>query len=426
MNCNVAKSLLNGTINCPSSKSYTHRAIFLASLAKGQSTIINALESNDIIATINACTNFGATIKKNKNKMIIKNNKLFLRSTFIDAKNSGTTIRIAAFISSLFDKSITLIGDDSLNQRPMSPLLKTLTSLGAKCSSHDGKPPLTITGKISGGKTTIQGNISSQFVSSLLMVAPYLKDGLIIMIKDHLVSKQYVDATLATMAQFGVVVNVISKYKKYYVDFQQYKATTIHIPSDFSSLSLLLSAAILVGNKLKIKTSQNNLPQGDRMIIDILNTMGVDIIFDQNLVSVNSPRKLLGGKFDLGHNPDLLPPVAILALKSNHPIEIFNVRHARYKETDRISLISREFKKLGLLVKEKDDGIIIRNGGGTLKGANLNPENDHRLFMAFCIAGMYVGKCTVSDSESVNISYPNFISDINKLGGKISESVKVI
>lgn len=423
MNCNIAKSILNGTIDCPASKAYTHRAIFLAALAKGRSTIINALKSNDIVATIDACTNFGSTINHNKNEMTIQNNGLLLRSTFIDAKNSGTTIRIAASISSLFDKQITLTGDNSLNQRPMSPLLKTLTSLGAKCSSYNGKPPLTITGKISGGEAVIQGNISSQFISSLLMIAPCLKEGLIIMIKDHLVSKQYVDATLAIMAQFGVVVNVISKYKKYSVNFQQYKATTVHIPSDYSSLSLLLSAAILVGNKLKIKTSQNDLPQVDHMIIDILNTMGVDIILDQNIISVNSPHNLLGGKFDLEHNPDLLPPVAILALKSNYPIEIFNVRHARYKETDRIAIISREFKKLGLLVKEKDDGMIIQNTSGVLKSANLNPENDHRLFMAFCIAGMYIGKCTVSDSESINISYPNFIRDINKLGGKISKSM---
>ncbi len=423
MNCDIAKSILTGTINCPPSKAYTHRAIFLASLANGESTIINALDSNDIIATINACTNFGATINKIENTITIHNNKLLLRSTFIDAQNSGTTMRMAIAISSLFDKPITLTGDDSLKQRPMSPILKTLTFLGAKCSSYGGKPPLTITGKISGTKEAIiQGNVSSQFVSSLLMIAPCLKEGLIIMIKNNLVSKQYVDATLATMAQFGVNVDIISKYKKYRIDFQKYRGTAFYVPSDFSSLSLLLSAAVLVGRKLKIKISQNNLPQGDNIIINILNTLGVEVTFDQNTISVNPPQKLRGGKFDLENNPDLLPPVAILALKSNKPIEIFNVSHARYKETDRISIIAREFKKLDLFITEKEDGIIIQNTG-ILKSTKFNPEKDHRLFMAFCIAGMYIGNCTITDSESVNISYPDFIRDITKIGGKINETV---
>jgi 3-phosphoshikimate 1-carboxyvinyltransferase len=143
---------------------------------------------------------------------------------------------------------------------------------------------------------------------------------------------------------------------------------------------------------------------------------------DKNTITVKSPELLEGGKFDLIDTPDLLPPLAILVLKSSKPIELFNVKHARYKETDRIAILGRELQKLGVKVKEKEDGLILEAPDNP-KGAELNSENDHRLFMAFCIAGMFVGDCTVTNPESVAISYPNFISDMNKVGGKIKSSL---
>ena len=165
MNCKVEKSSIDGKIICPSNKSYTHRAIFMASLADGKSMIKNILKSGDTIATINACKNFGAEIKEEKNNLIVDSpNELKLQDSIIDAANSGTTIRIAAAISTLADTKIVLSGDQSLNKRPMQPLLKALESLGAKCSSSNGTPPISILGKIKGGEVKIPGNISSQFI----------------------------------------------------------------------------------------------------------------------------------------------------------------------------------------------------------------------------------------------------------------------
>jgi len=136
-------------------------------------------------------------------------------------------------------------------------------------------------------------------------------------------------------------------------------------------------------------------------------------------ISVTTPEKRNGGKFDLNNSPDLLTPLAILVLKATKPIEIFNVKHARLKETDRIAIISRELSKLGIRVEEKDDGMIL-HPANNLKGADLKSENDHRLFMAFCIAGMHIGNCTVSDPESVNVSYPKFIEEMSSIGAKIT------
>jgi len=291
--------------------------------------------------------------------------------------------------------------------------------LGAKCSSSNGTPPISILGKIKGGQVKIPGNISSQFISALMIVAPKLENGMVLNIQGGLVSKPYVDATIITMKKFGVSVEAKIPYKKYIIQQQNYKSTTFSVPSDFSSLALLLSAAVLLGENLSIQMTMGDMPQADEAIIDILEKMGVIITLNKNVIKIKSPKKLDGGKFDLNDSPDLMPAVAILALKTSKPIEIFNVKHARYKETDRIDVLSRELTKLGIKVVEKKDGMILKCSKN-LNGADLNSENDHRLFMAFCIAGMYVGNCSVSHPESVKISYPDFIQEMKRIGCKIS------
>jgi len=419
MNCRVEKSEISGNIVCPPNKSYTHRAIFLASLAIDKSIIKNILRSGDTNATINACKNFGVEIKDVGNDITVTSASILkLQSNTIDAANSGTTIRIATAISALANDKIVLTGDSSLKKRPMQPLLDALESLGAKCSSSNGNPPISVSGEIKGGEVKIPGDISSQFISALMITAPKLENGLILNIQGKLVSKPYIDATITMMKKFGVEVETKTRYKKYIIPEQNYKATTLTIPSDFSSLALLLSAAVLLGENLTIQISTGSMPQADEAIIDILEIMGVVITLDKNTIKIKSPEKLDGGKFDLSDSPDLIPAIAILALKTSKPIEIFNVEHARYKETDRIAILARELTKLGIKVKEKKDGLILNNSK-SLTSADLNSENDHRLFMAFCIAGMYVGNCTISDPESVEISYPNFISEMKRIGCKI-------
>ena len=419
MKCRVEKSEIDGNIECPANKSYTHRAIFLASLAIDKSIIKNILRSEDTEATINTCKNFGVEIKDVGNDITVTSaSELKIHSNTIDAANSGTTIRIAAAIASLANDKFTLTGDSSLKKRPMQPLLDALESLGAQCTSSNGSPPISVKGRIKGGEVKIPGNISSQFISALMITAPKLENGLIININSKLVSKPYIDATIAIMKKFGVDVETKTPYKKYIIPEQNYKATTITIPSDFSSLALLLVAAVLLGENLTIKASTGSMPQADEAIIDILEMMGVIITLNKNTIKIKSPEKLDGGKFDLSNSPDLIPAIAILSLKASKPIEIFNVEHARYKETDRIAIIARELSKLGIKVEEKKDGLILNNSN-SLTSANLNSENDHRLFMAFCIAGMYVGNCTISDPDSVKISYPNFISEMKRVGCKI-------
>ena len=420
MNCKIQKSKLNGKITCPSNKSYTHRAIFLAALSDGKSIVKKILHSNDTIATISACRGFGVEVEEVENNVTIKNKiDETVQSSIINAENSGTTIRIAIAIAALSGGNTTLTGDDSLKKRPMQPILDALETMGVKTESDEGRPPIHINGKIQGKEISINGDISSQFISALLIIAPRLPDGLIINVEGKLVSKPYVDLTIAIMKKFGVEVKIEEEYKRYVVSHQIYKPTTFSIPSDFSNLALLLAANVLLGDGLDIEISLGDMPQGDEAIVDILEKLGVNVTLEDDIITTESPISLKGGKFDLSDTPDLLPAIAILALKSEKPIEMFNVKHARYKETDRIAIISRELKKIGLNVEEKDDGMVIKKSSELIP-AELNSENDHRLFMAFSIAGMFVGECTVSDPDAVKVSYPEFISDLVNVGAKIN------
>ena len=418
MKCKVDKSRLTGVIYCPPNKSYSHRAIFLASLANGKSTLRNVLLSRDTLATVSACKVFGAKIEINESTVTVESKGEIIPQTHeIDASNSGTTIRISAAISSLSDNLMTLTGDSSLQKRPMRPLLDALEQLGAHCTSKDGKPPVTVKGKAVGGHARISGSISSQFISALLISGPRMKNGLTLEIDGELVSKPYLDSTIATMKKFSVTTNTISSYKKYNVPNQEYKPTDFVVPSDFSSMALLLSAAVLLGENMSIEATIGDLPQGDREILSHLEKLGVKINIGDK-ITITSPNLLNGGRFDLSNNPDLLPPMAILALKTSKPIEIYNVKHARFKETDRIAILAKELAKIGIGITEKEDGLILE-APKIIKSAELDSSEDHRLFMALSIAGMFVGNCTVTDPDSVDVSYPTFIEDMKKIGANI-------
>ena len=420
MKCKIEKSKISGEVNCPANKSYTHRAIFLSALSDGKSIIKKVLRSDDTSATISACRAFGVDVNESDDTVTIENSiGSTVQGSMINAQNSGTTLRIATAIAALSGGNTELTGDDSLKKRPMRPILDSLESLGITTESNDGKPPITIKGKIDGNYVNIKGDISSQFISALLIIAPRLESGLTIEIDGNVVSKPYIDLTITTMKKFGVDVKVVEPYKKYSILHQIYQPTTFIVPSDFSNLALLLSANVLLGDSLKIKISLGELPQGDEEIVDILEKMGVNVTLDSETITTKSPELLDGGKFDLSNTPDLLPALAILVLKCKTQIEIYNVKHARYKETDRIAIICNELKKIGVIVTEKEDGMILKKGD-LINNVELNAHADHRLFMAFSIVGMLIGDCTVTDPDSASVSYPDFISDMKNCGARIS------
>ena len=451
--CSVSRSALSGTVRCPPSKSYTHRAIFLSALAdSGGGRVSNVLRSADTDATIEACRRLGASIRAEAGydggaeagTLTVTDPIRRVRghgggggggaeAVRIDAANSGTTIRIAAGVAALLDGRTELTGDASLRTRPMQPLLDALSAMGASCSSTDGRPPLRVRGPIRGGAVEIPGNVSSQFVTSLFLCAPRTDSGMSITIEGGMVSRPYLESTISAMREFGVSVQTQVPYRRYRIAPQRISppAGGFAVPSDASSLALLLAAAALNGGNVAVEAQMGALPQGDEAFIDMLESMGASIEIADTAggekVRVGMPDDgLSGAKFDLGNHPDLLPPLAIMALGCNGSLEISNVGHARLKETDRISILARELPKLGVEVDEREDGLVVDAGAAAPQGGGatrLNPENDHRLFMALCIAAMRAGgEYVISDPGSVSVSYPGFIRDMVALGARIKDA----
>lgn len=422
----VRKSKVSGSVRCPSSKSYIHRAIAIASLAERQSTITNALLARDTLSTLAGCQALGAEIKHEGTTVKVKGMHAFdPPENVINAENSGTTIRVMTAMSGLVRTGHTVLtGDESLRKRPMQPILDALTELGVEAYSTkgNGTPPLVVRGGgIKGGTTVVDGSISSQFISGLLIAGIYADSEIVIRIKDSLVSKPYVNSTLATMKHFGVSIDHSSDMREYQIKGAKYRAAKFDVPGDFSTAALILAAGALVGENLKVKGLNFALPQGDSQIVDILKEMGCPIKVDRakGEVVVERADELEGGDFKLGDMPDLLPVVSILALRANTPVTITGVAHARVKETDRVANIAQELVKFGAHIKEFQDGLKI-TAVKPLKNASLEAYNDHRLFMAFTIASMMTERSIVAGAESVDVSYPNFIQDMKDLGAKIS------
>lgn len=416
----VRRSTIRGSVTCPPSKSYTHRAVAIASLATGESTVKNPLLSRDTIATIDACRVLGSSLVDSNGIIRINGrNEFDARERRINAENSGTTIRIATAMSALVKQGrTTLAGDESLNKRPMQPLLDALRQLGVECHSTGGVPPVVVSGGgIRGGKAVVTGDVSSQFISALLISCIYAKSDVEVEVAGEQVSKPYIDATLATMNKFGATVDN-EHYNHYHVRRQSYKPASFEVPSDFSSAAMMLAAGALAGD-VTVKNLNFGLPQADAKIVDILHDMGAQVKADRaaGTVSVKAPEKLEGGIFNLNDSPDLLPVVSILALKARNKVTIKGVAHTRVKETDRIANIVVELRKLGAEVQEFEDGLTIK--ADSISNARLSAYNDHRLFMAFCIASMLTEKCVVDGLESVDVSYPAFVKDLGNLGAEI-------
>lgn len=418
--------MLKGNVICPPSKSYTHRAIFISSLANGDSQIINPLLSRDTIATIDACKAFGVKIKRTDHGLFVSGNAtLKIPDDVINVENSGTTMRFVTAISSLLKNGHVIItGDESIRKRPMGPLISALKQLGVNSYSatdNDKAPIIVQGGGIRGNHISIDGSISSQFISGILISGACTESGISLNVTGKQVSRSYIESTLNVMTKFGARVKNSRDYRNYNIFYNRYTPTTFTIPGDFSTAALLLSAGTLAGGEVTVTNLDFSLPQGDSKILEILKKIGAVISINKKdgTVKTMGTGDLDGGEFDLSDTPDLLPVVAILSLKSINPVRIYGVSHTRYKETDRLKIIASEFRKFGVKTKILPDEITIVSPK-KLRNAHINSHNDHRLFMSFVIASMMTEKSIVDGVESVDVSYPSFIQEMKKIGAKFS------
>ncbi len=416
---------LSGWVKVPPSKSYTHRAIIASALSIGLSKVANPLFSDDTLATVEACKSLGVFVKKVKNEFLIEGKeKLRAPEKPINCKLSAATLRFMVAVACLAEGKTILTGENGLLKRPIEPLIQALNQLGVNCKSFNGFPPVTVYGgNLKGGKTSIVGNVSSQFISGLLFIAPLAKNNVEICLTTPLESKPYVQLTLEILKKHGINIEVLGNHEKYFVEGnQQYKPFNHTVPGDFSSASFLMAAAILTGSNIKLYGLDCLTPnQPDMQILSILKNMGVKIKIEKDFVEIFGG-EISGVDLDAKDIPDLVPVCVVLACYAKGKTTIKNIRRLRIKESNRVKTIMVELKKMGAKIKKFENMFQIE-GLNKLKGAIINPHNDHRIAMACSVAALKAeGKTTILNAECVNKSYPNFYKDLQQIGVNLTFS----
>jgi len=416
----IRSSVAKGTVTAPPSKSYTHRAMVLGALTHSEVKLINPLISEDTKATMIALRNTGSEIRTSSRGISVLCDELVPPRTILDAKNSGTTIRLMTGIASLLPKATTLTGDESLIRRPMGPLVDALQQLGAEAKylGKTGMPPLSIQGPITGSEAKIQGDVSSQFVSSLLIACLKKKGDTEIHLKGELRSRPYVDITLSMIADFDGRVEE-SKNVFHVPGSQDLRMDTYTIPGDYSSSSFPLVAAAITGGQVAVKNLDRDSPQGDRAIIDHLRAFGAKVTVGSKSVEVVGGR-LVGTEIDVKHTPDLFPILAVIGAVAEGRTVLKGGENLRSKESDRISTTTDFLGRMGARIRAKPDGCEVE-GVDRLHGAAVDTKGDHRILMAAAVAGLVsTSETRIEDSESYAVSYPGFITDMHQLGCRLA------
>jgi len=417
----VSNGPVDGVFTAPPSKSYTHRALFCASLALGKSSVRFPLWSRDTEASKNALEKLGIEIDTKPNLWLVNSQGLVDSSFEIFCQESGTTLRFATAISSLVKGETRLTGAPSLTKRPIGPLVECLRQLGVDCWSSNGYPPILVksTGKIAGGDVSIKGDISSQFVSAVLLIAPYADKPLTLKLSTPLESKPYVSMTIETQKSYGIYVHADDDMCSFEIKRQSYKPSRFTVEGDWSSSAYLLAAGALAG-RVTVKGLRFDSVQGDKKILEILKAMGAKTretskgitIEQSNIESIES---------DLTDCPDLFPVVAALCSVAKGVSVLKGLGRLRFKESDRLTAMADGLKRMGVSISIKDGVAEIK--GGMVHGCIINPENDHRIAMAFAVLGLAAeGETRILGSECVDKSFPEFWNVLEFLNANIRRS----
>ena len=425
---------IGGTISIPPSKSDTIRAIFLALLANGESTIHNPLLSKDTFAAIDVSVTFGATIKldEKNNCLLIKGTNGKLTKTkeniVINTKNSGTTLNFSLTIAAIDNNEITIYGDEITNNRPIYPIIDGLNMLGVKTKylGRDGYPPVIICGKVNKNREVEIIAKSSQFVSSFLIAAPFFDyDTRYVIIEP--VETPYIEMTVNWLNYVGIKIKR-DMYNYFEIEGRQkitpFSATII---GDYSSATFFIVLAAISKSTIKIKGLNKNDFHPDKKVLNIVESFGADITYREIYEEISKNNEsyitikggeLYGREIDMNDTPDAVPAIALLGCFANGETKLTNIANVRIKETDRIKVIVKELKKLGADIREENDSIIIKKS--FLIGNKVKSHGDHRIAMTLIVAGLVAkGKTIVEDIECIDVTFPNFLELIKKVNGKI-------
>ncbi|MFT8887869.1 MAG: 3-phosphoshikimate 1-carboxyvinyltransferase [Ethanoligenens sp.] len=418
----IRAGALIGTVTPPPSKSAAHRGIICAALAKGPCRVTPFTESDDMRATIGAMRALGASIQSEANGLLVdgKNTYSTLSGT-IDCLESGSTLRFLIPIAAVCGGDFTFVGRGRLPQRPIGPYLDCLPKAGVDCRTESGLP-LTISGALRPGTFTLPGNVSSQFITGLLLALPLLSGNSQIRLTTPLESVGYIELTLDVLRDFGVTIHPVAN--GYDIPgAQQYQPRDFTVEGDWSQAAFWLAAGAL-GGPVTVDGMRVNSKQGDKAIIDLLEQFGAKITRTADAVSA-AAAPLHGIEIDAAQIPDLVPILAATACFASGTTTIKNAARLRIKESDRLHTIAVGLGKLGAQIEELPDGLVIHGGlsapavtGGTIP--TLDGAGDHRIVMALSVAAAYSSReAEIAGAEAIRKSYPAFFTDFNMLGGNV-------
>src|SRR3989338_1568730 len=417
---------LNAAVSVLGSKYIANRLLIICALANGTSVLKNVPDNDDINNAINALRQFGIKIEKNNETLAITgtNGKLKSPKEEINVGDSGTLLRFITGFAALAKGKTAITGSKRIQERPISDLLNSLNDLGIKSNSKNGNAPLTIHGgSLKGGKTSVKGNVSSQFISSLLMISPFANDDVEITVDGKLVSSEYIDLTINLMKEFGVKVERKNNVFKVKAN-RRYKSKNFTIPSDWASANYFLAAAAIVPGKVRIDNLDLQSNQPESGFIDLLVRMGCKAKIKKNSIELTGTNNLKGIEIDMSSMPDSAQTLAIVSLFTDGKTRIRNIGNLKFKESDRLNDTAAELRKLGANVEITNDGMEITPG--KLKSAIIDSHNDHRMAMSFAIAGLKIQDIKIKNPDAVKKSFPQFFGKLSGIGAGIRELKNVV
>jgi len=412
------KKIADSDIIVPGSKSYTHRILIAAALSDGICTISNGLKSEDTLLTLGALRQMGIAVNERDDRFVVYGEKGQLKPCFdpVYLGNSGTSMRLLTAVAALGQGRYTLTGTKRMQERPIQDLLDGLVQMGvfARSINNTGCPPVEVKGgSLSGGDVSLRCGISSQFLSALLLIAPYTQHGVEIDIIEGPVSKPYVDMTIDVMAEFGVRVKRDGYLRFIVPGNQTYRSGSYEVEPDCSQAGYFWAAAAITGSKIKVKGTTVKTRQGDVRFTQLLENMGCKISHEADGISVTGG-PLSAITVDMGDMPDMVPTLAVVAAFAAGTTQIENVGHLKAKESDRLGSVVHELSKIGIEASCSNTGMKIR--GGNPKGAEIDTYGDHRMAMSFALAGLNVPGIVIRDEKCVEKSFPNFWRVFEGLG----------
>lgn len=416
MNVEIIPKNLKGTIKAISSKSNAHRVLICSAFSKNTVKLILETTNVDIDTTMECLESLGAEFIKDKEKITVIPIEKIVEDATLNCRESGSTLRFILPVSSAVSSKNKIIGQGRLPERPLKELIDQMKEHGVNFSSDF--LPLVTEGKLEPGEFKLPGNVSSQYITGLLLAAPLTNKDVKISLTSPLESKGYVNMTLDTMRDFNIEVEELES--GYFVKGGQsyYAEKNFQIEGDWSNAAFFLCAGAL-GGKVNLTNLKIDSSQGDREVVNILRSFGANIAQDSEGLSI-SPGELKGISIDVSEIPDLLPILSIVATVAKGKTEFVNAARVRIKESDRLSAMYNIINALGGKAEEFEDRLVV-HGSGKLKGGVVDSYNDHRIVMSAAIASIICEeKVIINGAEAVNKSYPKFFEDFKSLGGEVN------